>query len=148
VTTPPNAWLMLAAALSAIAALLHVAIVFGGAAWYRFFGAGKRFVRAAERGEVWQHGVTLGIAAVLASWSAVALSAAGAIGRLPLLGAALVAITAIYLLRGLVLLPMLVVARAKVTPFVVWSSLICLGYGIVHAVGVWQVWPWLWVGYQ
>jgi hypothetical protein len=143
-SAPLNVWLMVAAALSAIAALLHVAIVFGGAAWYRFFGAGERFARAAERGELWQHALTLGIAAVLAAWAALALSAAGAIGRLPLLGWALVIITSIYLLRGLVLLPMLVLARTTVTPFVVWSSLICLGYGVVHAVGVWQVWPRLW----
>lgn len=139
-----NAWLVLGAALSAIAALLHVAIIVGGAPWYRFFGAGERFARAAERGEIWQHVATLGIAAVLALWAAVALSAAGVIDRLPLLGWALVIITAIYLLRGLVLLPALVFARGKVTPFLVWSSLICLGYGVVHAVGLSQVWSSLW----
>ena len=27
-------------------------------------------------------------------------------------------------------------ARSKLTPFVGWSSLICLGYGLVHLLGV------------
>lgn len=38
-----NLSLVFAAALSAIAASLHLAIIVGGPAWYRFFGAGERF---------------------------------------------------------------------------------------------------------
>ena len=49
--------------------------------------------------------MTLGIAAILALWGLYAFSAAGALGRLPLLRPAMLVITAIYLLRGLVLLP-------------------------------------------
>ena len=131
-----NPWLVLAAFLSAMAALLHVAIVFGGAKWYQFFGAGEKFVRAAEQGQVWQHIATLGIAAVLGLWSVYALSGAGVIPRLPFLAWALVIITVIYLLRGLVVVPMLVFARTKVTPFILWSSFICLGFGLVHLAGV------------
>jgi len=45
-TTSYNLWLIVAAALSGLAALLHVAIVFGGGPWYRFFGAGERMALA------------------------------------------------------------------------------------------------------
>ena len=138
---PLNLWLVFAAALSAVAAALHIGIVFGGASWFRFFGAGERFARAAEQGRVWQHVLTLCIAAVLALWSAYALAGAGVLPRLPLLGTGLLTITVVYLLRGLVIVPLLLFARRKATPFAVWSSLICLGYGLVHAVGVAKAWP-------
>jgi hypothetical protein len=135
----PNTALIVGAVLSAIAAALHLGIIAGGPAWYRFFGAGERFASAAAAGRWYPGFVTLGIAAVLAGWSAYALSGAGVIAPLPLLKMALVAITAVYLCRGLVLLPLLA-RRDKLTPFVVWSSLICLGFGLVHLLGLVQVW--------
>lgn len=135
-----NISLALGAALSSIAALLHISIIINGASWYRFFGAGEQFARAAERGERWQDVITFEIAVVLFTWAAYALSGAGVFSRLPLLRYALVIITAIHLLRGLVIVPMVLFSFDKVTPFWVWSSLICLGFGIVHAIGLAQVW--------
>ncbi|WP_460830387.1 hypothetical protein [Lysobacter humi (ex Lee et al. 2017)] len=85
--------------------------------------------------------MTLGIAAVLGLWAMYALSGAGVIRRLPLLRTALVAITAVYLVRGLVLLPLMLDADFAPTAFDVWSSLICLGYGLVHLLGLVQAWP-------
>ena len=49
-------------------------------------------------------------------------------------------ITAVYLLRGLAIVPLRWLAPDQVTPFLVWSSLICLGYGLVHLIGLRQVW--------
>jgi hypothetical protein len=135
------AWLLAGGVLSLAAALLHLAVIVGGPAWYRFFGAGEAMARAAERG-AWQPAlITIGIASVLAIWAAYAFSGAGVIARLPLLRTALVVITAIYLLRGLVLVHALVFMPEVVTPFLVWSSLIVLVYGIVHAIGTWLRWP-------
>lgn len=136
----PNRLLLIGAALSAIASALHVAIIFGGPDWYRFFGAGERFAQLDAAGSRVPGLVTLGIASVLALWSAYALSGAGRIRRLPLLRTALVAITAIYLARGLVLVPMLFADGARFTAFDWWSSLVCLGYGLVHLVGLAQGW--------
>ena len=136
---PRNRLLVTGAALSAIAALLHLGIIFGGPGWYRFFGAGERFSQLDAAGSRIPDLVTLGIASVLALWSAYALSGAGAIRRLPLLRTALVAITSVYLARGLVLVPMLF-ADAGFTAFDWWSSAICLGYGLVHLVGLAQSW--------
>lgn len=43
-------FLIIAAALSALAALAHVGVVIGGPAWYRFFGAGEGMAQLAESG--------------------------------------------------------------------------------------------------
>lgn len=138
--TDGGRWLVAGGALSAVASLLHIGCIFGGPAWYRFFGAGERMARMAER-DWWRPApVTLLIAAVLAVWAAYAFSAAGLLPRLPLLRTALVAITGVYLLRGLVILPMLALQPAMVSAFWLWSSAIVLGYGIVHAVGLWSAW--------
>ena len=85
--------------------------------------------------------LTLGIAVILAIWAAYAFSGAGLLPRLPLLRTGLVVISAIYLLRGLVLIPALVINGADVMPFILWSSLIVLIYGIAYGVGTWTAWP-------
>ena len=136
-----TSWLTAAALLSAAAAILHLAVIAGGPDWYRFFGAGEAMATMAERGSLWPAAVTLGIATVLALWAAYALAGAGRIRRLPLLRSALVAIAAIYLLRGLVLLPALAINGARVDRFILWSSLIVLVYGIAYAVGTFRAWP-------
>ena len=135
-----NTALILGAGLSAIAAALHVAIVIGGPSWYRFFGAGEQFASAAANGHRWPAIITLGIACMLGLWAAYALSGAGVIRPLPFLKLALVLITSLYLLRGLVLVPALLFTRSSVTPFVFWSSAICLGYGAFHLFGLVQIW--------
>ncbi|HEX8623590.1 MAG TPA: hypothetical protein VF782_00785 [Allosphingosinicella sp.] len=138
---PGKRWLLAAALLSAIAAILHLAVIAGGPDWYRFFGAGEEMARMAERGSPVPALMTFGIAAALAAWSAYALSGAGQIRRLPLLRTGLVVISAIYLLRGLVLLPLLAVNPNLVDAFTLWSSLIVLVYGITYAVGTIRAWP-------
>ena len=140
ITTEPNTTLIFAASLSAVAVLLHVGIIIGGPPWYRFFGARERMGSAAANGRSYPALVTSGIAAVLALWSAYVLSGAGIIAPLPLLKLALIVITSVYLLRGLAILPLLTFARSKSTPFLLWSSLVCIVYGAVHLLGLSQVW--------
>ncbi|HVF36926.1 MAG TPA: hypothetical protein VNA29_03170 [Sphingomicrobium sp.] len=137
-----NPWLTIGGWLSALASLLHIGCIIGGPDWYRFFGAGEAMARAAERGEIYPAVVTFAIAAVLAVWAAYAFAGAGLIRRLPLLRTALVAITAVYLLRGLALVPIAFQPAAQ-TPFNIWSSLIVLAYGLVHLVGTIKAWPYL-----
>jgi hypothetical protein len=139
-----NSCLLVGAALSALAALAHVAIVIGGSSWYRFFGAGEKFAIAAEQGKLFPAFVTLGIALVLLVWSLVAISGSGALPSFPFLKIALCLITGIYLLRGFggfVILLTPIFSKLKLTStFIVVSSLICLVYGVVHLVGLMQVW--------
>lgn len=135
-----NPWLIFGAGLSALAALLHVGAVVFGAPWYRFLGAGEQMARMASEGRPYPAVVTLGIAAVLVIWSLYALSGAGVIGRLPLLRAALCAITAIYLLRSVAFLPLMTVIPGNSLTFWLTSSAICLVFGMVHLIGLLQVW--------
>ena len=138
--SPYNIFLLIGGALSAIAAVLHIGIILGGASWYRFFGAGEPMATAAQAGRWYPAIVTSCIALVLAAWSAYAFSGAGLLARLPFLKLALVLITIVYLLRGLAIVPLISIAKVSPTPFLVWSSLICLVYGLVHMIGLMQMW--------
>ena len=136
-----NPWLICGGCLSLAAAALHIACIFGGPDWYRFFGAGEPIAQAAERGSWIPPLMTLGIATVLAIWAAYAFAGAGLIRRLPLIRTALVLISAIYLARGLLVFSPSSFNRPDLSPdFMFWSSLIVLVYGIVHAVGTWRAW--------
>lgn len=72
-------------------------------------------------------------------WSLYALSGAGLIAPLPLLRPALFIITFIYLLRG-VAGPFALRDTGRSQRFIVVSSLICLGFGLVHLLGMTQRW--------
>ncbi len=134
-----NLALMIAAALNALAAALHFATIIVGPAWYRLFGAGERFARAAEAGRVFPAVVTSAIALVLLVWAAYALAGAGVVGPLPLLRPVLCAISLVYLLRGLAGAFMLA-DTGRSNRFIVISSLICIGFGAAHLVGLVQMW--------
>lgn len=140
-STELNIALLIGGTLSAIAGLLHVAIIFGGPSWYLRFGAGERFASQAAAGSWVPPLVTAGIALVLFLWAAYAYAAAGLMEPLPFTSLALLGITGVYLLRGLAIVPLLTFARQHSTPFLIYSSLICLAYGLVHTLGVYQVWP-------
>ena len=86
----------------------------GGPTWYRFLGAGERMARAAERGD-WRPRDDGRDRGDVDDLGGLRLSGAGLIGRLPLLKLALVVITAIYLLRGLVSKPSLL-GRPDLSP--------------------------------
>lgn len=136
-----NPFLLVGAAASALAAILHLACIMFGAPWYRFLGAGERMVRLSATGSIVPTLITAGIACVLGFWSLYALSAAGVIPRLPLIRLVLCGITGIYLLRGLAGLILAVAAPGdRGVAFWLWSSAICLCIGAVYLVGTQQVW--------
>lgn len=137
----PNSLLVAGAALSAIAAALHLACIYFGGPWYRFMGAGEQMARLAESGSLYPAMVASVIAAILFVWSLYALSGAGVIRKLPLLRSTLCAVTAVYLLRGFAFVLLMAVIPGRSITFWLWSSAICAVYGIVHAVGLKQAWP-------
>lgn len=137
---PTNYFLIAGGALSAIAALAHLGCIVFGASWYRFFGAGERMVQMVEAGSSRPTRVTLLIAAVLLVWSAYALSGAGVIPRLPFLRTILCAITAVYLLRGLLFFLLIPYFPGNSMAFWFWSAAICLGIGLLHLFGLRQAW--------
>ena len=138
---PGKKWLIAGGMLSALAAVLHLAVIAGGPAWYRFFGAGEELAQAAERGSSTPALMTLGIAAILALWSLYAFSGAGIVRRLPLLRTALVLISFIYLLRAVAVVPVAVLRPELLDTFAIVSSLVVLVYGLAYAIGTWGRWP-------
>ena len=136
-----NVWLAAGGILSLGAALLHVAIIIGGPSWYRFFGAGEEIARMAEQGRWRPAIITALIAICLAVCALYAFSGAGLVPPLPLLGAVLFVITAIYTLRGLAYPVFKILNSEFATPFFLWSSIVCLIFGAVHGIGLAQIWP-------
>ncbi len=134
-------WLVAAAWMSIAASLLHIAVIFGGPDWYRFFGAGEGMARAAERGSSTPAIMTLGIAAILAGWALYACAAIGVIRRLPLMRTALTAVAVVLLARGLLVFVPGVWAPEQSMAFRIWSSAICLVMGACFAIGTWRAWP-------
>lgn len=135
-----NPWLLAGGVLSAAAALAHLAVIAGGPRWYAFFGAGKRMVRLAEQGALSATLITLCIAAVLALWSAYALSGAGVLPRLPMLRLGLVAISAVYLVRAFAFVPAVILRTGQAGTFAWVSSAIVLAFGLAYAIGTWTAW--------
>ena len=138
---PTNYYLIAGGTLSAIAALAHLGCIVFGASWYRFLGAGEGMVRLLETGSTYPTRITLFISAVLLTWAAYALSGAGVIPRLPLLRIILCAITAVYVLRGLLFFLLMPYFPGNSLAFWLWSAGICLGIGLLHLVGLKQAWP-------
>ena len=140
-------WLRLGALLTGAASLLHIAIIFGGPAWYQFFGAGERMARLSARGSAYPATVTACIAAALGLWALYGLSGAGVIRRLPLLRPALVLIAAVYFARGALGIPAVMFVDSPYTDelkgrmtFMLVSSLVCVFLGLCYAFGAARVW--------
>lgn len=135
-----NYYLVAAGGLSAVAALMHVGCIVFGAPWYRFFGAGEQMAIMAEQGLIKPTIITSLIVIVLSIWSLYAFSAAGLIGRLPLIRLALTVISMIYLIRGIAGFYFVSNPIGRSPEFWVWSSVICLSIGMLHLIGLQQQW--------
>jgi hypothetical protein len=136
-------WLVAACAISIAASALHFACIIMGAPMYRAVGAGEPLARMVERGQALPHIYAAAIGAVLAVWALYAASAAGLAPRLPLMRTALVAISAVLLIRGLGFPLMLAWRPDLSSSFLLWSSLIVTVYGLCFAVGTFKGWPML-----
>ena len=130
--------IMIAGVLSLLVAILHIAIVVAGAEWYRFFGAGEQMAKMAEQGSPIPAIVTQAIALVFAIWAAYAFAGAGIIAKMPLQKIALIAISSIYILRGLVVV-VLIFKPELASSFNIWSSLVSLAIGLLYAYGTWSL---------
>ncbi len=142
-----NNWLIAGGICSCIVAVLHVAIIIGGADWYRFFGAGEAFAQLAEAGSTYPAMITAGITLVFAIWGAYGFAGGGIVKRLPLLRLALVLIAGIYLLRGLGSIPVVLFGSdaylqelSESPAFMFVSSVISLAFGLLYAIGTRQQW--------
>lgn len=138
-------YLKIAGACNFFASVIHLAVIIGGPSWYRFFGAGEHMAMMAEKGMYQPIFITLFISVVLAAWGAYAWSAAGIFPKFPLLKTALILVTLVYLLRGVLgLLAPFISDHPQITQnstgFWIWSSIICLVFGLIHLKGVIDKW--------
>lgn len=135
-----NKFLIVGGIFSILAAILHIAIIIGGPDWYRFWGAGEEMATLAENGSWIPPVVTFGIFVVLFIWGLYALSGAGLKIRLPFLKTALVIISSVYSLRGLLLIDALIFDPEGITNFLIWTSVVSFVVGMIHVIGTKQVW--------
>ncbi|WP_371397089.1 hypothetical protein [Fretibacter rubidus] len=139
--TASRLWILYAAWGCALASLLHIVTIIAGPDWFDFLGAPPEYGQMMRDGDwVFPVAVTLGIAAILAIWSAYAFGAAGAIKRLPLTRIICWAVAAIFLLRGaggipLMIFVMLQTGFTALTAFHLAASvyILSLGVGFVFA---------------
>lgn len=135
-----NVFLALGAVFSAIAAALHFACVFWGAPGFRFLGAGEPIAQMAEVGHWYPNFIAFAIGTLLTVWAVYALSGAGLLVQLPFARLVLSAITGVYLARALAF-PLLKPAfPGNSDTFWLVTSSICLVIGLIHLLGLRQVW--------
>lgn len=137
---PTNKLLIVGGALSGAAALIHLACLVVGAPLFRLLGAGEQMAHLHAEGSWYPTVVTLAIAAVLTTWGAYALSAAGVFRPFPLRRTVLTAVTGIYIVRGVAFVPVMAYFPGNSLTFWVVSSAICLAIGLVHLAGLCQPW--------
>ena len=135
-----NTLLIVGAALSFVAAILHFACIFWGTNGFRFLGAGEPLVSMSAAGHWYPPFIAFVIGAVLTTWAFYALSAAGVILPLPLLRVVLVGIAAAYLLRAIAFPLLKPLFPDNSTTFWLVSSGISLVIGLAYLVGLMQVW--------
>ncbi len=139
-TKGKNTFLILAAMLSATAAMLHLACIYFGAPLFRFLGT-EEMAKMVEAGNDRQPilvCIVLGL--IFFIWAAYALSGAGVIRKLPLLRTVLCGVTFAYLARGLAF--PLISSHFPENSMTFWyiSSSIVLTIGIIHLMGLKQIW--------
>lgn len=133
-STTLKGWTVLAAGISFVGAAIHVLALFGGATWYAFFHAPPQVVESAQAGTLLAPASAVIIAVLMAMCGTYALSAGQYIRRLPLLKTGLLAIGALCLIRGLLLIPLAVKRPELIDTFEVIASVIwaLAGMGFVQ----------------
>jgi hypothetical protein len=134
-----NKYLLSGGTFSILVALLHIAIIIGGPDWYRFWGAGEQMATLEENGSLLPDLLTFFIIVIFLIWGLYAYSGAGLIRRLPLLKTALMVISSIYTIRGLLLVND-ILGPEHLTSFILWTSMVSLMAGLIHFIGIKQIW--------
>ncbi|WP_370980980.1 hypothetical protein [Agaribacterium sp. ZY112] len=135
----------LAAVLSLLAALLHIAIIIGGPTWYLASGAGEQLAAMAASGSWYPTFLGSVLVFIFIAWSLYALSGAGFIARLPFLKFALVAIASVCTLRGLYGFFVPFINKSEYVAslglsFWFFSSLVWLVLGLSYWLGITSCW--------
>jgi hypothetical protein len=142
-TTISKRVLTIAGLLSLGVAAFHVALTFS-ADWSGYFGATPEVVQMLRAHDPLVYDLMVFLIAVFTLFGLYGLSAAGSFQRLPLLRTGLVTISAIYTLRGLVLIPetlgRLGLFQLQTPPQALVSSAVSLTIGTFYAWGTFAYW--------
>lgn len=88
-------------------AIWHLLCILGGPSWFAFARAPQAIIDSAQQG-TWLAPIgTIFVASLMAACTVFAFSAAGIIGKVPLLKPALITIAVLCILRGLIAIPLL-----------------------------------------
>lgn len=128
----PSYWLLLLALLL----LWHI----WDGSWYRFMGAGEQMATLAEQGSSHPTVVTSVIVGILLIWSLYGLSGAKVIGKLPFVRIVLVLVSTVLLMRAAAFYWLMPMFPENSLLFWWVSSGICLIFGLLYAIGLYQSW--------
>ena len=133
---------LLAAGILSFSVALFQAVITFSPVWSRYFGAPEEFVTNPALLYV----AGLAAAVIFAIFGLYALSGAGYVRTLPMLRMGLLAIGCIYTLRGLVVIPILLITMGyiqssdPVPPTGLSSSVISLLIGLIYLIGTFGCW--------
>jgi hypothetical protein len=134
-TTTSGPWIQLAATIAIIGALIHVAAIPAGPAWYAWFGAPPAVVASARAG-TWPAPVgAFVIAFLMATCAWYACAALGVVRRPPLLRTGLATMAAVCLVRALLMAPLAVTHPELRNAFEVAAALLWGLAGVGFALG-------------
>jgi hypothetical protein len=134
-TTTSGPWIQLAATIAIIGALIHVAAIPAGPAWYAWFGAPPAVVASARAG-TWPAPVgAFVIALLMATCAWYACAALGVVRRPPLLRTGLATMAAVCLVRALLMAPLAVTHPELRNAFEVVAALLWGLAGVGFALG-------------
>ncbi len=130
----------IASGIALFGAAIHWIAPFIGYDWYAFLGSPKWVLESARQQTLAAPAGAVAIGGLMGTCALYSLSGAAVIPRLPLLRLGIVTIALICLLRGLVLLPYLVLVPGTFTPFNVIGSAIWFIAGLGFATGAVRRW--------
>jgi len=131
---------MVGAGIALFGALIHWIAPWIGPDWYAFLHAPASIVTSARTGTWLAPSGAVAIGALMFLCALYALSGAGIIRKIPLLRTALVIITTICVLRGLALIPFLMLVPSKLSGFDIVGSLVWLLAGVSFLLGTVGSW--------
>ncbi|MCV2357034.1 hypothetical protein LNV09_23060 [Paucibacter sp. B2R-40] len=131
---PSIAWICLAAAIAMVGVIIHIGAIFGGASWFKFFGAPPAVVESSRTGTLLAPVGSAAIAALMALCAAAAFSALGHIPRLPMLRLLLVSIAGISLLRAFAVIPVAFLRPELINTFEIVAAIVWGLAGVGFAV--------------
>lgn len=100
--------LMSAGVIASASAIWHLLCIWGGPSWFAFARAPQQVIDSAQQGTLLAPIGTVFIASLMFACTVFAFSAAGIIRKVPLLKPALITISLLCTLRGLIAIPVLV----------------------------------------